>query len=105
MAIFAISMPLRCRWSRCEPVVGGPEQETPAIPAYRAAPRLRPTSRRCRWVPRSIPASMKRRLLALSLPGKPLLSRLFGGHVDALMLDRAAVLAGDLPRDDLADER
>jgi hypothetical protein len=48
---------------------------------------------------------MKRRLLALSLPGKPLLSRLFGGHVDALMLDRAAVLAGDLPRDDLADER
>src|SRR6516164_3366209 len=105
MAIFAISMPLRCRWSRCEPVVGGPEQETPAIPAYRAAPRLRSTSRRCRWVSRSIPASMKRRLLALSLSGKPLLSRLFGRRVDALILDRAAVLAGDLPRDDLADER
>ena len=79
MAIFAISMPLRCRWSRCEPVVGGPEQETPAIPAYRAAPRLRSTSRRCRWVSRSIPASMKRRLLALSLSGKPLLSRLLSG--------------------------
>jgi hypothetical protein len=39
---------------------------------------------------------MKRRLLALSLPGKPLLSRLFGRRVDALILDRAAVLARDL---------
>ena len=40
-----------------------------------------------------------------SLSGKPLLSRLFGRRVDALILDRAAVLAGYLQRDDLADER
>jgi len=31
-----------------------------------------------------------------SLSGKPLLSRLFGRRVDALILDRAAVLARDL---------
>ena len=40
-----------------------------------------------------------------SLSGKPLLSRLFGGRINTLMLDRAAVLAGHLQRDDLADER
>jgi len=37
--------------------------------------------------------------------GKPLLSRLFGRRVDALILDRAAVLAGYLQRDDLGEQR
>ena len=40
-----------------------------------------------------------------SLSGKPLLSRLFGRRVDALILDRAADLARELKRDNLADER
>ena len=47
---------------------------------------------------------MNRRLLTLSLSGEPLLSRLFGGGVDALVMDRAAILSGDLQREYFADE-
>src|SRR6516225_908609 len=45
---------------------------------------------------------MNRRRLTFSPSGEPLLSRFFGGCVDALVMDRAAILSGDLQREDLA---